>query len=118
MAGRPRRGRPRALGAGIVAAGGEVRWSTPALRVEEDVDGITVQTDVGAVRAETVVVTAGAWTNTLVGGIPLPPLVVTEESPAHFAPREVSDVWPSFNHFLTPGVWPPTCTACRRPARA
>ena len=32
--------------------------------------------------------------------------MVTEESPAHFAPLEVSDVWPSFNHFVTPGAWP------------
>jgi sarcosine oxidase len=90
----------------IVAAGGEVRWSTPALRLEEDADGVTVHIAAGTVRAETAVVTAGAWTNTLVGGIPLPPLVVTEESPAHFAPREVSDVWPSFNHFVAPGAWP------------
>lgn len=90
----------------IAAAGGEVRWNTPALRIEEDADGVTVHTAAGAVRAETVVVTTGAWTNTVVSGIPLPPLVVTEESPAHFTPREVSDVWPSFNHFVTPGAWP------------
>lgn len=90
----------------IATAGGEVRWNTPALRIEEDADGVTVHTGAGSVRAETVVVTAGAWTNTVVSGIPLPPLVVTEESPAHFTPREVSDVWPSFNHFVTPGAWP------------
>ena len=90
----------------IVAAGGEVRWSTPALRIDEDSDGVTVHTDAGVVRADTVVVTAGAWTDTLVDGIPLPPLVVTEESPAHFAPRDPADAWPSFNHFVTPGSWP------------
>ena len=90
----------------IVGAGGEVRWSTPALRIDEDSDGVTVHTDAGVVRADTVVVTAGAWTDTLVGGIPLPPLVVTEESPAHFAPRDPADAWPSFNHFVTPGSWP------------
>ena len=89
----------------IIAGGGEVRWSTPALRVEEDADAVTVHTAAGPVRAETVVVTVGAWTNTLVGGI-LPPLVVTEESPAHFAPREFGLVWPSFNHFVAPGSWP------------
>ena len=91
----------------IVAAGGEVRWSTPALRIEEDSDGVTVHTDAGVVRADTVVVTAGAWTeHCWCGGIPLPPLVVTEESPAHFAPRDPADAWPSFNHFVTPGAWP------------
>ena len=61
----------------------------------------------GTVRADTVVVTAGAWTDGLVGGsIPLPPLTVTEESPAHFAPRDADASWPSFNHFVTPGAWP------------
>lgn len=90
----------------IVAAGGEVRWKVPALRIEEDADGVTVHTGAGAVRAETAVVTAGAWTKGLLGGIPLPPLVVTEESPAHFAPREATDEWPSFNHFVAPGTWP------------
>ena len=91
----------------IVAGGGEVRWQTPALRIEEDADGVTVHTAAGAVRADTVVVTAGAWTSALLGGgIPLPPLTVTEESPAHFAPRDPADAWPSFNHFVTPGTWP------------
>ena len=90
----------------IVAGGGEVRWDTPALRIDQDADGVTVCTAEGELRADTLVVTAGAWTDTLVGGIRLPPLVVTEESPAHFAPRDAADVWPSFNHFLTPGTWP------------
>ena len=57
----------------IVAGGGEVRWQTPALRIEEDADGVTVQTARGSVRADTLVVTAGAWTDGLVGrGIPSP----------------------------------------------
>ncbi|GAA1944557.1 FAD-dependent oxidoreductase [Microbacterium deminutum] len=91
----------------IVAAGGEVRWQTPAARIEEDADGVTVHTPAGAVRADAVVVTAGAWTSALVGGsIPLPSLTVTEESPAHFAPRDPAVAWPSFNHFVTPGTWP------------
>ena len=91
----------------IVAGGGEVRWQTPVLRIEEDADGVTVHTADGSVRADTVVVTAGAWTDRLLGGgIPLPPLRITEESPAHFTPRDPADAWPSFNHFVTPGTWP------------
>jgi len=91
----------------IFAGGGEVRWLTPALGVEQDADGVTVQTAAGAVRADTAVVAAGAWTSRVLGsGIPLPALRVTEESPAHFAPRDSADPWPSFNHFVTPGSWP------------
>ncbi len=90
----------------IVAAGGEVRWESPARAIEQDADGVTIRTEAGALRADAVVVTAGAWTEHLVPGIPLPPLVVTEESPAHFAPRDPATPWPSFNHFVTPGAWP------------
>ncbi|GAA1983081.1 FAD-dependent oxidoreductase [Microbacterium pumilum] len=91
----------------ILRDGGEVRWQTPALRIEEDADGVTVHTAEGAVRADIVVVTAGAWTSPVLGGrIPLPALSITEESPAHFAPRDPADAWPSFNHFVAPGSWP------------
>jgi sarcosine oxidase len=59
------------------------------------------------VRADAVVVAAGAWTAGLLGdSIPLPRLTVTEESPAHFAPRDPAASWPSFNHFVASGTWP------------
>lgn len=99
----------------IVVGGGEVRWDTPVSRIDDDGDAVTVQTDAGALRAEIVVVTAGAWTTRLIeeslaggsfGGAPLPRLRVTEENPAHFAPRDPDLVWPSFNHFVEPGSWP------------
>lgn len=90
----------------IVAAGGEVRWNAPVRRIDEDADGVTVDTASGSLRAETVIVTAGAWTERVVPRIRLPRLTVTEESPAHFAPRRADDVWPSFNHFVEPGSWP------------
>ena len=49
--------------------------------------------------ARRVVVTAGAWTEKLLGGrVRLPRLVVTQEQPAHFAIRDDSVNWPSFNH--------------------
>jgi len=63
-------------------------------------------------RARRVVVAAGAWTGALLGGlVPLPPLRVTQEQPAHFAPRQADahasdgwpDQWPSFGHLLAPG---------------
>lgn len=90
----------------IVASGGEVRWRMPVRRWSEDADGVTVHTAAGTVRAETVIVTVGAWSGSLLDGIPLPPLTVTEESPAHFIPRDPAHAWPSFNHFVDPGTWP------------
>ncbi len=97
----------RAFERRIVDAGGEVRFQTPVSRVEEDADGVTVRLeDGGSIRADVVVVTAGAWTTRLIDDIPLPPLRVTEESPAHFAPVDPALPWPSFNHFVAPGSWP------------
>ncbi len=94
----------------VVAAGGEVRWNTRVRGLSPDADGVDVVTDAGALRADVAVVTAGAWTAGLLGagagpGIPLPPLRVTEETPAHFAPT-LPGPWPSFNHFVAPGMQP------------
>ncbi|AZS39726.1 Monomeric sarcosine oxidase [Microbacterium oxydans] len=92
----------------VVIGGGEVRWSTPIERIEEDSDGVgvTVAEDIH-LRAETVVVTAGAWTRTLLPHFGLPRLTVTEETPAHFRPLTDAP-WPSFNHYLQPGIYPAT----------
>ena len=83
----------------IVLAGGEVRWSCPVSGIREDDAGVTVSLGAGTVRADAVIVTAGAWTRPLLPSVPLPRLVVTEETPAHFAPR-ADDAWPSFNHYV------------------
>lgn len=97
----------RALEQRITAAGGEVRWNTPVARIEQDADHATVHlADGERIRADVVVVTAGAWTERLLRGIPLPPLRVMEVSPAHFLPRDPAARWPSFNHFVAPGSWP------------
>ncbi len=73
----------------VVAAGGEVRWHTPVRAIEPDSDGVDVVTDAGTHRADVAIVTVGAWTEKLLGGagLGLPPLRVTEETPAHFTPR-------------------------------
>ncbi len=82
----------------IVAGGGEVRWRTPVLRIGQDPAGAVVAlADGTTLRADTVVVTAGAWSAKLLGEFGLPRLTVTEETPAHFTPR--TDAWPSFNHY-------------------
>ncbi|MGC5172982.1 FAD-dependent oxidoreductase [Microbacterium sp. DT81.1] len=90
----------------IVEGDGEVRWQTPVLRFEQHADGVIVHTPAGTVLADIVIVTVGAWTSSVLDGIPLPRLRVTEESPAHFTPRDPAHAWPSFNHFVAPGSWP------------
>ena len=93
-----------ALHATAAAAGADVRHRTRATRIEV-VDDARVRvgctTDAGEelFEARTAVVTLGAWTAKLVGGLAMPRLVVTQEQPAHFAVRDGSVAWPSYNHF-------------------
>lgn len=95
----------RALHATAAAAGADVRHRTQATRIEVLDDGrvrVASVTDSGIAEvfeARTAVVTLGAWTSKHLGGASLPPLVVTQEQPAHFAVRDETVVWPSFNHF-------------------
>ncbi|WP_247632741.1 FAD-dependent oxidoreductase [Microbacterium galbinum] len=92
----------------ILAAGGDVRWSTPVAAIDDRGEGIDVALADGShLRAETVVVTVGAWSRNLVGELGLPRLTVTEETPAHFAPVDDA-VWPSFNHYVDPAEYPAT----------
>ncbi|GAA0962350.1 FAD-dependent oxidoreductase [Frigoribacterium faeni] len=80
--------------------GAEVSWSTPVERIEvEGDDSARVVTADEEYVAPRVVVTAGAWTEGLVGGLArLPRLVVTQEQPAHFRVTDADAVWPGFNH--------------------
>ncbi|WP_345713861.1 FAD-dependent oxidoreductase, partial [Kineococcus glutinatus] len=96
----------RALQAEAARHGAEVRHETPVthLAVRGD-DEVAVTTATGTLTARRVVVTAGAWTQRLLGGLlPLPRLVVTEEQPAHFRPLAEDLAWPSFNHRPDPGA--------------
>ncbi|MFB7894240.1 FAD-dependent oxidoreductase [Microbacterium sp. NPDC056044] len=85
--------------------GAEVRFAHRVVALDETATGVTVTVEAGDERydlvADTVVVTSGAWTpGILPGAFPLPRLTVTEESPAHFTPRDAALPWPSFNHFV------------------
>jgi len=92
----------------VDAAGGEVRWETPVTGIRESDGRVEVDLADGTrVHAGTVVVTVGAWSAALLPGIGLPPLTVTEETPAHFLPR-VPTAWPSFNHYVSPERYPAT----------
>ncbi|WP_336992860.1 FAD-dependent oxidoreductase [Leucobacter sp. VD1] len=86
--------------------GAELRYRHRVVGIEPGADRVTITAEGpnGRVRfdAERAIVAAGAWTAPLLDGlIPLPPLTVTEEHPAHFAirPGYESAAWPSFNHF-------------------
>lgn len=92
----------------IIGGGGEVRWQQPVAHIGEDARGIVLElAGGGRLRAETLVVTAGAWTGKLLGRFGLPVLTVTEETPAHFAPR-TGAAWPSFNHYVEQETYPAT----------
>ncbi len=81
------------------AAGAEIAHRTPARALHASRQGVEVVLDSGSVKADQVVVAAGAWTADLVGGlVELPRLRTTKEQPAHFAPRELELEWPSFIH--------------------
>jgi sarcosine oxidase len=87
--------------------GADIRFAHAVTVVDEGPYGVALTVDAGGERldvvADTVVVTAGAWTaGILPDAFPLPRLTVTEESPAHFAPRSADLAWPSFNHFVDP----------------
>ncbi len=101
-----------ALQAAAAARGADVRHGCPVRAIRDHVDFAVVDTDAGLVRARTVVVAAGAWTTRLVGDAlgpgALPPLVVTQEQPAHFAVRPgFGGGWPAFTHQpAAPHPWP------------
>lgn len=100
----------RALESAAAAGGADIRFGHRVLSIDERADGVHARVAVGSgasatehydVVADTVVVTAGAWTEPLIGSVlELPRLTVTEEAPAHFAERGATHEWPSFNHLL------------------
>ena len=79
--------------------GAVVHWNTPVRALEVGADRVQVVTDDEIYDAAVVVVAAGAWTADLLSPhLTLPPLVVTQESAFHFAPRDPQP-WPSFIHY-------------------
>jgi sarcosine oxidase len=87
------------------AHGGEVRLATPVVelrpRPDERVEVVTAGT---TYVADTVVLTAGAWTAKLIREqVALPRLVVTQEQPAHFAVTDPDTVWPTYMHLPAAG---------------
>ena len=91
----------RAVDTLLALSGAEVRFETPATQVRES--GEVLLADGGIVRADTVVISAGAWVVPLLGPVvALPPLRVTQQQIFHF-PRRNTDQppWPSVIHEST-----------------
>jgi sarcosine oxidase len=95
------------LQAAASALGAIVRHETPVRRIDVVSDSrVRVTLDDEVLTARHVVVTVGAWTEKLAGFLRLPPLVVTQEQPAHFALRHDGGDWPGFNHAPDADWWP------------
>ncbi|MET0930310.1 MAG: FAD-dependent oxidoreductase [Aeromicrobium sp.] len=89
-----------ALRGAAAARGAEVRHGTAVTHLEvQDDDRVLVTTDAEQWSARRVVVAAGAWAADLLGDlVPLPPIRVTQEQPAHFLPYDSGLDWPAFTH--------------------
>ena len=95
-----------ALTAAAQGHGAQVRRPLPATAVEVRHDDLVhVHTTEGVIAARRVVVSAGAWTARLLGGVAdLPPLRVTQEQQALFPFHDVPPcvarpgAWPTFLH--------------------
>ncbi len=87
-----------ALQQAAITRGAEVRHESQVISIEVTADeSVTVRTADHEYSARRVVVAVGAWAQKLLHDIaPLPPIRVTQEQPAHFAPRDPSADWPSF----------------------
>ncbi|MDN5920460.1 MAG: FAD-dependent oxidoreductase, partial [Pseudonocardia sp.] len=105
----PAAGRVRAADALVAfrevatAAGADFRYSTPVREIAADGPAAVVVTDRDEVRSRRAIITAGAWSSSLLAPLLEPPkLVVTQEQPAHFAALDPTYEWPSFNHTPDP----------------
>lgn len=89
-----------ALQEAAVTHGAEVRHRSPVIAIDVLGDSrVRVTTDDGHIEARRAVVAAGAWAGDVLGDlVPLPPITVTQEQPAHFLPYHADTSWPSFTH--------------------
>jgi sarcosine oxidase len=89
--------------------GAVVRHRAPVLSVRRAGSGVRVQLADERIDADQVVLAGGAWSPRLAGSVlpdGLPPLVTTQEQPAHFLTRPgqvPSDEWPAFLHHPAQG---------------
>lgn len=95
-----------ALAAAAQRDDARIERESRVLSISPSALGVTVEVQAAdgsrrTLTAPSAIVAAGAWSRPLLEGIiDLPRLRVTEEHPAHYAPRDPSHVWPSFNHLF------------------
>ena len=92
-----------------VVRGADIRHHTKVVDFQVMDDGVRLALESAAgmevVTAAQVVVTAGGWTEKLLGGasnspgLRIPRLRVTQEQPAHFRVADPRAQWPGFNHY-------------------
>jgi sarcosine oxidase len=81
--------------------GADIRHDTRVEAIVPAADYVEIRAGDDTLRADAVVIGAGAWTASLGGDVlRLPSLTVTREQPAHFPPLDSSTPWPSFIHHL------------------
>lgn len=97
-----------ALQASATARGAELRFSTPARRIDPaQRGGVVVTTDAGDIAADVVIATVNAWVGSGLlerSGVPPIDVRVTQEQPAFFAPVNPTAVWPSFIRYEGDGT--------------
>lgn len=87
-----------------VLGGARIHFGQRVTGISVTGDTVEVRTGDEVVTARHVVVTAGPWVPSLLGGVvDVPPLRVTQEQPAHFAVHNAVD-WPSFVHWRSDGA--------------
>jgi sarcosine oxidase len=92
-----------AMQRGARARGAEMRFDEQVRSIRIEDDAAKVETDGDVIEAPVAIVTAGAWVKKLIGQVvSLPPLRITQEQPAHFAPSRPGQDWPSFVHHFPP----------------
>ena len=86
--------------------GADIRFGcTAAMRLVGDAAEVDLHHNgaVETLRADTVVVTAGAWVSSVLGdSVRLPPVTVTQEQAVHFRPLDPAAVFPSSIHHVEP----------------
>ena len=95
-----------ALQEAAVARGAELRFAARVRTLTAAAGGVVVVTDDAEVTASVAVVTVNAWAPHVLADadVALPPLVVTQEQPAFFAPIDDSLRWPSFIRYQGDGT--------------
>lgn len=94
-----------ALQRSAAARGADLRFATRVHALHSDDKGVVITTDNAEVRAGIAVVTVNAWAPSLLSEhLVLPPIVVTQEQPAFFAPVDQGLVWPSFIRYEGDGT--------------